>query len=409
MGDKINNINATGDVVSDVNSNVGTIINIQIKNSPISILSGLLLGVAGANPVTAILVGGTLYVVDEHSISNIKNAIWGEDGQSLIGQEITMYYQDGTKKTVEIFEGDKENAIRSVAGAKEALENGSVRVYSVSNGTETYTAVEKAATDPNGHLIKSIIEMYNKAETATENFLNGYAGQIKSLFTTGDGIASMISDISAGIQKGESAEQIAGTIALKAAIKELAEQGQVLLFNNATDKALYTAFASDDITSEQLQKQLSAKGQQTLNMIANSPVYQTAFIAAVSFVTTMLLNSDEGMNSQEYTVAAIESIAQAAAQVAIKEAIGTGNIGADAAVSGVTAGVCYLISASIQDMFVDDHMDSHQWQSTVVKAGIIGAAAAAAAIAVAVNTLKEEGLSLNSEYFINNYNLKGAA
>ncbi len=95
------------------------------------------------------------------------------------------------------------------------------------------------------------------------------------------------------------------------------------------------------------------------------------YSVAVSLATTIILSHDEGWNSEEYTQAAINATAQVAAQYAVSSYFAAGSAGA----AGVGAGVAHLISAGVNDLFADDHMNSHQWQSTVNTAGVMMAAA----------------------------------
>ncbi len=94
-------------------------------------------------------------------------------------------------------------------------------------------------------LLSSVVEMTENVAEVTKEFVDGYMNQANKLFTTGDGIASLISDVNAGLQKGEEPEQIARTIATKLAIKQIFEQGsevikqqiQENLMDNAADIA----------------------------------------------------------------------------------------------------------------------------------------------------------------------------
>ncbi len=222
-------------------------------------------------------------------------------------------------------------------------------------------------------LLSSVVEMTENVAEVTKEFVDGYMNQANKLFTTGDGIASLISDVNAGLQKGEEPEQIARTIATKLAIKQIFEQGsevikqqiQENLMDNAADIAAlesgnYLELSVDAI--ESLQK---------LESITSHPAFTMGYSVAVSLATTIILSHDEGWNSEEYTQAAINATAQVAAQYAVSSYFAAGSAGA----AGVGAGVAHLISAGVNDLFADDHMNSHQWQSTVNTAGVMMAAA----------------------------------
>lgn len=62
--------------------------------------------------------------------------------------------------------------------------------------------------------------------------------------------------------------------------------------------------------------QLSLEEQQAIKDFAiNHPIYNTAYLAAISFATTILLNANEGWDSHEYTMAGVEAAAQASVQI----------------------------------------------------------------------------------------------
>jgi murein DD-endopeptidase MepM/ murein hydrolase activator NlpD/Ca2+-binding RTX toxin-like protein len=221
-----------------------------------------------------------------------------------------------------------------------------------------------------------VLETLDSAQTHLSNFMDSYLKESTALFTTPEGVAGMISDISAGIQRGDSAEEIAKIIAVKTAVRTLANQvSNQIIFSQADQAAIESGNLSD----------LSTEGAESLQMMQSNPYYKTAYTAAIAFVTTILLNANEGWDSEQYTQAAVQSVAQASAQIAV-----SAYFSSTSAASGVGAGVAHLVSAAINDIFADDHMNSHQWQSTVNTAGVLGAAAytgsvvgAAAASAIA--------------------------
>ena len=219
--------------------------------------------------------------------------------------------------------------------------------------------------------LTSIINMKNSMVNATEKFMEGYVHHFQSLFSTPEGMASLINDIGAGIQKGEEPEQIARTIATKLAIKQLADQIKNNLILEGSDQAIYNQYGLDSIYGSG-QNQISQEGKDAINdFAADHPVYSGLYIAAISMATSLLLNHDEGWNSEEYAQAAVESTAQAAAQVAVAHYFGS-----SAGAAGVGAAAAYVVSAAVNDLFADDSMNSHQWQSTMVSAAVVGVAAA---------------------------------
>ncbi|MES2677874.1 MAG: peptidoglycan DD-metalloendopeptidase family protein [Pseudomonadota bacterium] len=226
--------------------------------------------------------------------------------------------------------------------------------------------------------VESIIEMTQTAQVITEEFINGYVGQVTNLFTNPDAIAGLISDVATGIQRGDSPEEIAKFIATKLAVKQLLEQGssiikqqiQEALVDNAADIAAIESGNMLELSAE------GAKALQGLESITNHPAFNYGYMVAISFATTLLLNANEGWDSEEYTQAAVQTAAQVGAQVAVQIAVQNGLIGSSVG-AGAGAAIATLVSAAITDLFADDHMNSHQWQSTFATAGVMFVAAAA--------------------------------
>ncbi len=243
-------------------------------------------------------------------------------------------------------------------------------------------------------LISSVIEMGEIATNATKEFMNGYLGQIDKLFNTAEGVAGLISDVAAGIQRGDSPEEIAKFIATKLAVKQLLDQGsaaikqqiQEALVGNAADQAIIES--GGDLSG------LSSQGAEkiaSLDVITSHPSFQFGYTVAITYASTLLLSADEGWDSEEYAIAAAQVTAQVAAQMTVAYLMPQGAAAASGAGGGLTAGAgsaagaayagvgaaaAYLVSASITDLFADDNMNSHQWQSTAVSAAVIGVAAA---------------------------------
>ncbi len=230
--------------------------------------------------------------------------------------------------------------------------------------------------------VNTVIDAIDSAQATTDAFMNHYMYQLTSIFTTGAGLAGLISDVNAGIQRGDAPEQIAKTIALKALVQTVGDQIKNEFILSEADQVLFDANPSLAMSADKLGQEgvMSQTGQDAINNFANNhPVYNAAYLMAISMATTLLLNADEGWDSQEYTVAAAQATAQVAAQIAVSEAVKAGWFGTGASAgatgAGVGAAAAYLISASVNDLFADDHMNSHQWQSTFVSAGVVGIAA----------------------------------
>ena len=180
-----------------------------------------------------------------------------------------------------------------------------------------------------------LIEMGRKGASVAEKFINNQFQDIKDYVSDPNNMVSMISDVIYGLQRGDEPEQIARTIATKYAIDKIGEElvGAALEGSNA---------------------------------------FQFTYAAALSLATTVALNYDKGWDSQEYEQAAINATAQVSTQMAVSAMFGT-----TAASTGVGAGVAHLVATGVSDIFADDHMNSHQWQSATNSSIVLGAASAA--------------------------------
>ena len=230
--------------------------------------------------------------------------------------------------------------------------------------------------------INTVLETIDSAKTTAETFINGYMGQVKEMLTNQDAIAGLISDVAAGIQRGDSPEEIAKFVATKLAVKQLLEQGsdaiknqiQQLLVNNPADIAAIEAGDYSSLSSE------GAESLRELDEVINSSAFNFGYRVAIVYATTMLLNADEGWDSQEYSEAAVHAVAQVTTQVAVSIAVKEGWLGSSSSAGPAGAGVgafaAYMASTAINDLFADDHMNSHQWKSATVSAAVIGVASA---------------------------------
>lgn len=227
--------------------------------------------------------------------------------------------------------------------------------------------VKVKAKDDTFVSLSSVVKTIDSAQATLSHFMDSFFKESTAIFTTPEGVAGMISDVSAGIQRGDSAEQIAAIIATKAVIRTLANEVQnEIIFSEADQDLIYYGKFSE----------LSSEGKESLQMVQGNPYYKTAYTAAIAFATSVILNADEGWDSEQYTQAAVQAVAQASAQIAVSS-----YFGATPAASGVGAAAAHLVSTAINDLFADDHMNSHQWKSAVTTAGALGAAAYAGSVA----------------------------
>ncbi|NDB59878.1 hypothetical protein EB001_15740 [bacterium] len=179
--------------------------------------------------------------------------------------------------------------------------------------------------------LNTILNTIDSAKAATDAFINQYMHQLTSIFTTGQGIAGLISDVNAAIQRGDAPEQIAKNIALKALVQTVGQEILNSFLLSDADKALFIAnpqlAMSADASGHALLQNgvMSQNGQDALNNFANNhPVYNASYLMAVSMATSLLLNADKDWDSQEYTIAAAQATAQVSAQIAVAAAVKAG-------------------------------------------------------------------------------------
>ncbi len=314
----------------------------------------------------------------ESSKSLIQN-----EGSNLIGSSIKIEGSDGVVNATLL-----NNSLKSEAEKffdKNTKLDAPILSEKDSSGNSLYLFErdeDLTLSDGSTSTLGTVLNAIDSAKATAETFINGYMGQIKEMLTSQDGIAGLISDVAAGIQRGDSPEEIAKFVATKLAVKQFLEQGsaaiksqiQQFLVNHPADVA---AIEAGDYLSLSYE---GAESLRELDAITNSSAFNFGYRVAIVYATTMLLNADEGWDSQEYTEAAVHAVAQVTTQVAVSIAVKEGWLGASSSAGPAGAGVgafaAYMASAAINDLFADDHMNSHQWKSATVSAAVIGVASA---------------------------------
>lgn len=217
--------------------------------------------------------------------------------------------------------------------------------------------------------VSSVIDAFKNSIKYTKEYLESKVEDLTKQYSDPNEIASLIIDINQGLSRGLSLREIAEITATKNTVKDLMAKGQNLLLFSGDD---YDKIMAEDFN------QISIEGKQTLELIKSSSSYKIAYMALVSFVTEFVLNRGD-FNAQEYAFYTINSLAQASASVAIEEAFKTSLLRhapySEALSSGLGYGVSQLITSAIVDYFADDRMNSHQWQSSIARAGVVASAA----------------------------------
>ena len=273
--------------------------------------------------------------------------------------------------------------------------------------------------------INNIINSFEKSLDYTYNFLYNNLKSLINQFSNPENFSQILSSVYNDFKNNKSINEIAENVAILTAIKSAFTNYQNQILFNQDD---YIKILNNDYN-------LSSQGLTTLNFLKESSLYKISFNASLSFVSQLALNG-RNFNQQDYLKLGIESISQASSQVAIENIFRDDffqNIPyANAFTNGASAGASRIITALVNDTFADNKMNSHQWQSTLVSAGVVacfatvgsliqtamiaGAATGGigAAIGVVIATLLIGGKSLEpNEYFekienfIKEYELNG--
>ena len=221
----------------------------------------------------------------KEQLTNSSKSLIKTEGSDLIGSNIKIEGSDGTINAELL-----NNSLLSEAEkflAKNTKLDSPILTETDSKGNPLYLVKsddDLTLSDGSKTNLNTLVNTITSAQTHLSHFMDSFFKESTAIFTTPEGVAGMISDVSAGIQRGDSAEQIAGVIATKAAIRTLANEVQnELLFSEADEQLI----ESGDFTN------LSTEGQETLQMIQTNPYYKTAYTAAIAFATSVLLNANE--------------------------------------------------------------------------------------------------------------------
>jgi Ca2+-binding RTX toxin-like protein len=270
-------------------------------------------------------------------------------------------------------------------------------LYTLNNplNNQTHTVVQGDAnvTLIDGTIvpISSLIDMHLEANAALVDYNTSDYSFILDSLKDPQLISGWMIEISNGVAAHQSVEEIAKIIAIRTIVNQAAHK-----VSNATLNLYFTdeerqianyAFANnqtiDQAVSNMGSDELSQETASKIALLEQSTGFQIAYGAVKAFAVAALIHHDDGLDRQEYGQLAVQAVATTAANTFVTDYFA--QQGSGAAGAGVAAFVVAMVSAGVNDMFADDHMDSRQWHNTAVNAAALGAAAAAGyAIGVAV-------------------------
>jgi len=208
---------------------------------------------------------GGLFLLDDKKQMTIKlfsdaNAIDNAKTNSLainsakLGSQKTLIKDVNNKKVAEfeVRKGDqtyifndslllKAEAKFLTKNGKEISQDNAIIKFSddqLNKLTLIRTDLTTTLKDNTTSTLSSILNTIDSAQATLSHFMDSFLKESTSLFTTPEGIAGMISDISAGIQRGDSAEEIAAIIATKTALRTLASELQNKIIFSEADQAV---------------------------------------------------------------------------------------------------------------------------------------------------------------------------
>jgi Ca2+-binding RTX toxin-like protein len=238
----------------------------------------------------------------------------------------------------------------------------------------------------------SSIELLNtgvEAKGALDEFMSTHIMQtVKKFFTDPETLSGWALDTARMLANGEEIDDIATYIFLKSAIEGTVEglvfnqALQTLKLNNIKLNNTQIDLIRDSVAEGSIQS-LSPELQDTLKGLLESAKFKFISGSIVTFVTSILMQGDDGLDGEEYAEIGMQAIAAEAVSVGLYQAFP----GMNSSVGhGAAMAITYAITRSISDIFADDHMNSHQWNSMGNTAGamfVSGVAGHAAGMAIA--------------------------
>lgn len=255
--------------------------------------------------------------------------------------------------------------------------------------------VSTTLSDGSSALVSSVFQTIDDSYQALSSFVAGDFSPVLDLIKDESVVTSWLTEAIQGLAYGKSPEEVAEAILIRTFINKFVDQSIV---NYLTTQEKAELLSYSDLILDNNGSQLSEPVAQKLLELKNNIYYSVTISAIKSFVTSAIISRDEGWDSTEYLEAGTQSVAVAIAQKATEAAISSlfeqsanASSGSSSAGAGATAGtsagiamlsagvatfVTHMVVASVKDLFADDHMNSHQWQSTTMTATALGAGAA---------------------------------
>ncbi|MBT4921794.1 MAG: LysM peptidoglycan-binding domain-containing protein [Rickettsiales bacterium] len=210
---------------------------------------------------------------------------------------------------------------------------------------------------------RELIHTGEEAKGALQNFMDSHIMQsVKQSFTDPETLSGWALDSVRMLANGEEIDDIATYIFLKSAIEGTIEG---LVFDQALQTLELNNSQIDLIKNSVVEgstQNLPPELQDMLQGLLESAKFQFISGSIVTFVTSILMQADDGLNSEEYAESAFQAIGTEAVSLGLEKAFPGlgGSVGHGAAMA-----ITYAITRSISDIFEDDHMNSHQWNSMV--------------------------------------------
>ena len=222
--------------------------------------------------------------------------------------------------------------------------------------------------DNNKILLSAIIDNFKQNIIFLADFIKKSISQTIAQYGSGDEISSTMQTVFDGMNKNLSLEKIAEILSIKLTVKSLHQNlSNFLLFGDDDYKKILNGNFDN----------LSNEAKDTINLLKNNIYYKIGFMASLSFATEVALRGD--LNRQEYSKIFAHSISQSTAIAGVDTIFELSYLNklpfAKSISNGAGVGISMIVSDAVSDFYADDKMNSHQWQSAVISAGIVGASA----------------------------------
>ncbi len=392
--------------------------------------------------------GNTVQEIDQFSkvLSQVKSGetIYFDSGSNgLLGNEdksgklykkesdgsLTKVENNSSKANFEIKQGDQTHVFNSSLLLKEEAKffnkNGEeispsdaiIKLEDTELGKLTVirTDVSTTLADNTTATLGTILDTIESSSKAFDSFVgSGVSSITKKLFGVESNMQGLAAEIALSLASGQNLEETATKIAIREilispAFDRIAQELNGVFTDSKELDALREALLSTQDGTEQLNILTQSLGSENealkaidFQKLQSSPMFDAVKGAIVQFVVISVIDQIDGgdkMDSEEYAEAAAQIITQQAVSLGVSHYFGTKATAlTPASITpggfGVGVGVGHLASAAVSDLFADDHMNSHQWQSTTMTAAAMGATAFAIGSAAVAMGLIQAGALL---------------